>query len=146
MDEEKETFEYWPRFDSYIKTVARRANKRFMAMEETQSKHQAMFEENALICVRGKGGMFDQYPSDTLLILLDGKVFPLTDERLHDAMQKLPEQLLRILILKYVEQYNEKQIATELEVSVRTCYTRRTKALEELRKLLAEEEDYEETE
>lgn len=146
MDNENGTFEYWPYFDSYIKIAASRANKRFKRMEETQRKHQAMFEENALICVRRKGGIFDQYPSDTLLILLDGKVFPLTDERLHEAMQKLPEQLLRILFLKYVEQYNEKQIATELEVSVRTCYARRTKALDELRRLLAEEEHHEKTE
>lgn len=57
-------------------------------------------------------------------------------ERLIVAMQKLPERLMLVLQLFYVEELNLTEIAEVLEVSVPRVHQLRAKALKDLKKLM----------
>jgi len=57
-------------------------------------------------------------------------------ERLILAMQKLPERLMLVLQLFYVEELNLTEIAEVLEVSVPRVHQLRAKALKDLKKLM----------
>ena len=141
MKNEEETFEFWPRFDAYTKTVARRANSRYLQKQKTESKYIEIIDHDVLLCVMVNRETQDQYPSDRILVCAGGRVMELSDEQLGESMRQLPERMQWVLILKFARRCKEKQIASEMQVSVRSCYTLRKKAIDELRKMLEADND-----
>lgn len=141
MEPEQETYAFWPVFDSFIKKVARYANFRFFQMEQHVRKH-VKVTDHVLLCTQlDEQASDDGEALDTLYVYLKGKKYPLTDPELQAALQNLPEESLQILILKFWYEYRENEIAREMKLSIRSCYTKRKRALEQLRRIMEEEHE-----
>ena len=128
---------YWPMFDSYVKQVIK-ASKCSFIRQIVRNQKVSVIEDTIIVAHHE-----DDYPSDHFYLLVDGQTYKLDDPNLYQAMQQLPDKLQKVLILKFWHQNNEKQIAQEMKVSIRTCYTRRKKALSLLKQIM-ENEDHEE--
>ena len=124
----------WPMFDAYVKKVVYTANRSYDRQEVKRGKELAMGD--VVILSYMDEGRADSYPSDRNYLLINGKRLPLNDPALFDALQTLPEKLLQVLVMKFWYEYNENQIAADLKVSLRSCYTRRKKALALLRDIM----------
>ncbi len=135
-DQSKSERKYWPQFDAYVKQVIKAA-KCSLIRQEVRSKKVITFEDTIIVTCMDHGCEAD-YPSNHHQMYVDGERIPIDDERLYRALQKLPDNLLRVLILKFWRCNSEKEIADQFQISVRSCYTRRKKALEYL-KLYMEE-------
>ena len=71
--------------------------------------------------------------------MVDGMLYAVDDSALFDALQQLPDALLKVLVLKFWHQDSEKEIAQKMNVTIRSCYTRRKKALALLKSIMEEE-------
>lgn len=137
---EPETFELWPVFDAFVKVVARRANTRYFHRRKATANH-VTWTDHVIVCaLLDKKSVRDGDCFETLYVHQNGQRYPLSDPRLHDALQQLPEESLQILILKFWYECREDEIARRLKMSIRSCYTKRKRALEQLRKIMEEEE------
>ena len=73
--------------------------------------------------------------------MVDGMLYTVDNSALYDALQQLPDALLKVLVLKFWHQDSEKEIAQKMNVTIRACYTRRKKALALLKSIMEEELD-----
>ena len=101
----------WPRFDAYVKKVVRQASYGY-GRSEKKRKREVIVEDVVIVAYMDQGQL-DEYPSDRLYLLLDGEKYALKDLNLYDAMRKLPEKLLRVLVLKFWRRLTEDKIAEE---------------------------------
>lgn len=143
MEPEQETFELWPVFDAFVKVVARRANTRYFHKRETTDKHVTLMDPFVICAQIDKSEAMDKAPFETLYVYHNGHRYPITDPNLRVALQQLPEESLRILIFKFWHAYKEDEIAERMKLSIRSCYTKRKRALKQLREIM--EEEHEET-
>ncbi len=118
---------YWPQFDAYIKRVIKGA-KCNLVRQQVKAQNMISVDDDLLMALVDRGHVED-YPSDHYCLNLNGKAYSLDDEHLFRAMEQLPEKLVHVLVLKFWHQDSEKEIADHLQVSVRSCYTRRKQAL-----------------
>lgn len=126
----------WPKFDAYVKKVIKTSKCSFVRLLIRESKVPVL--DDKLILTHINSG-HDDYPSDHFYLLVDGKLYPVEDYILFEALQQLPDALLKILVLKFWHQDSEKEIAQKMNVTIRSCYTRRKKALALLKSIMEDE-------
>ncbi len=126
----------WPKFDAYVKKVIKTSKCSFVRLLIRESKVPVL--DDKLILAHINSG-HDDYPSDHFYLLVDGKLYPVEDYILFEALQQLPDALLKILVLKFWHQDSEKEIAQKMNVTIRSCYTRRKKALALLKSIMEDE-------
>lgn len=133
-NEQEQQYTLWPQFDAYVKKVVATANCGF---GRTLKKHSKEFASDEIIYLTDqRKSQNDDYPSDNNYILMNGKPYVINNDILYDAMRRLPERYKQVLILKFWNERSESDIAKELNVSVRSCYSRRQKALCLLRQMI----------
>ena len=126
----------WPKFDAYVKQVVHAAKVDYIRGQIRESKVPSVADEIIFAHTRRHE---DDYPSDHFYVIMDGIVYPMDDAALYDALQQLPDNMLRVLVLKFWHRDSEKEIAQKMNVTIRSCYTRRKKALALLRSILEDE-------
>ena len=82
----------------------------------------------------------DEYPSDSFVFSAFGYALHIRDELVAGAFVKLPEQEQQILILHYVATMADTNIGRLMGMSRSAVQRHRTKALNELRKRLEDDE------
>lgn len=133
------TRKYWPQFDAYIKRVVKRA-KCNLIRQQIKGQRVLVTEDDLLSALIDRGHEAD-YPSNHFCLSIEGKNYYLDDERLYRAIEQLPDQLVHILVLKFWNEDGEKDISRKTQISVRSCYTRRKKALEYVKRCMEELDD-----
>lgn len=116
----------WPKFDAYVKRVVRASNYSYIRMQLRNRKVPTV--QDSIIMAHMKSH-HDNYPSDHFYIFVDNVAYSINDPALFNAMQQLPDNLLKVLVLKFWHQESEKEIAQKMNVTIRSCYSRRKKAL-----------------
>ena len=125
----------WPKFDTYVKQVIKTSKFSFVRLQIRDS--QVPVVEDKLILAH-MHQQYDNYPSDHLYLIVDGMLYAVDDTILYDALQQLPDALLKVLVLKFWHRDSEKEIAQKMNVTIRSCYTRRKKALTLLKSIMEE--------
>ena len=127
------------RFDTYCKTVLRNEAKNYLRdlsrqrNRETQFSALSLHEMDKLCTV-------DEYPSDSILFTAYGYALHIRDELVSAVFASLPEQEQGILILHCVLKLADGEIGSLIGMSRSTVQRHRTKALNELRKRLEDNE------
>lgn len=133
-NEKEQQYTLWPQFDAYVKKVVATANCGF---GRTLKKHCKEFASDEIIYLADqRQSQNDEYPSDSNYIFANGKSYVINNDILYDAMRRLPERYKQVLILKFWNERSERDIAKELNVSIRSCYSRRQKAISLLRQMI----------
>lgn len=132
----------WPKFDAYIKQVIKKSKYSFVRLLIRDSKVPVLEDKLILAHMRPR---CDDYPSDHFYLVVDGILYAVDDSVLYEALQQLPDTLLKVLVLKFWHRDSEKEIAQKMNVTIRACYTRRKKALALLKSIM-EDETHEGTE
>ena len=78
----------------------------------------------------------DQYPSDYTTFSADGYALQISNERLANIIEKLPQPEQRLLILRFVLELNDREIGRMMRCSRSSIQRRRTSVLRNLRKQL----------
>lgn len=128
----------WPKFDAYVKQVIKTSKVSFVRLLIRESKVPPFEDKLILAHMKPRS---DEYPSDHLYLMVDGMLYTVDNSALYDALQQLPDALLKVLVLKFWHQDSEKEIAQKMNVTIRACYTRRKKALALLKSIMEEELD-----
>ncbi len=125
---------YWPQFDSYVKHSLRNAQINYY---HQQLRDQRVIADDDLVLMAClDSDEVDDYPSDHYRLYVNGVAYQMDDEELYKALQRLPDKLLQVLVLRFWHDNSETEIAQKLNMTVRSCYGRRKKALSILRELL----------
>ena len=123
------------RFDAFCKTVLRNEARTHLRDLGRQRNREIEFsalsqQEMDKLCT------VDEYPSDSFLFTAYGYALHIRDELVADAFASLPEQEQGILILHCVLELADGEIGGLVGMSRSAVQRHRTKALNELRKLL----------
>ena len=127
------------RFDTYCKVVLRNEAKNHLRdlsrqrNRETQFSALSQHEMDKLCTV-------DEYPSDSILFTAYGCTLHIRDELVAAAFAGLPEQEQGILILHCVLELADGEIGSLVGMSRSAVQRHRTKALNDLRKRLEDDE------
>lgn len=127
------------RFDTYCKVVLRNEAKNYlseMARHHDREKSLEALTQQEL----DKLSTVDHYPSDSILFTAYGCTLHIRDELVADAFASLPEQEQDILILHCVLELADGEIGSLVGMSRSAVQRHRTKALNELRKRLEDDE------
>lgn len=135
-DQSKPEYSYWPQFDAYIKKVIKRT-KASLIRQEARGKKVLTLKDTIILAYLDRGHEED-YPSDHYCLYMDGTEMQVDDEQLYLALQQLPDKLLHVIMLKFWRRESEKEISAQPQVSVRSCYARRKKALTLLKQYMEE--------
>ncbi len=127
------------RFDAYCKTVLRNEAKNYLRDLSRQWNREIQFSvlsshEMDKLCT------VDEYPSDITQFTVYGYTLHIRDELVADAFASLPEQEQGILILHCVLELADGEIGGLVGMSRSAVQRHRTKALNELRKRLEDDE------
>ena len=127
------------RFDAYCKTVLRNEAKNHLREQTRQRNRETQFSalsshEMDKLCT------VDEYPSDSILFTAYGYTLHIRDELVAAAFASLPEQEQGILILHCVLELADGEIGGLVGMSRSAVQRHRTKALNELRKRLEDDE------
>ena len=127
------------RFDTYCKAVLRNEAQNHLRDLSRQRNHETQFSalsqyEMDKLCT------VDEYPSDSILFTAYGCTLHIRDELVADAFASLPEQEQDILILHCVLELADGEIGSLVGMSRSAVQRHRTKALNELRKRLEDDE------
>lgn len=126
----------WPKFDAYVKQVVKTSKYSFIRLLIRESKVPTLDDKIILAHMSPRR---DDYPSDHFYLMVDGILYSVDDSALYEALQQLPDNLLKVLVLKFWHQDSEKEIAQKMNVTIRSCYTRRKKALALLKSIMEDE-------
>lgn len=135
-DQSKPEYTYWPQFDAYIKKVIKGA-RASLIRQEVRGKKVITLNDTIILTYLDHGHNED-YPSDHYCLYMDGTEMQVDDEQLYLALQRLSDKLLHVIMLKFWRRESEKEISAQLQVSVRSCYARRKKALMLLKQYMEE--------
>ena len=127
------------RFDAYCKTVLRNEAKNHLRDLSRQRNRETQFSalsphEMDKLCTG------DEYPSDSILFTVYGHPLHIRDELMAAAFASLPEQEQGVLILHCVLELADGEIGSLVGMSRSAVQRHRTKALNELRKRLEDDE------
>ncbi|MDD2981665.1 MAG: sigma-70 family RNA polymerase sigma factor [Hespellia sp.] len=117
-------------FDSFCKTVSRNFVRDLQRKENNRSKHFSQEPVDFLLELLGKR---DRYPSDHLMLYVEGMACTVNDEVLYDALKSLPEKQCKVLLLDFWYDATDEEIAKRLEVTTRTVYNLRQRAFRSIR-------------
>ncbi len=119
-------------YDSYAKTVMRNECR-----NATKARH--LRQERETVGAKAIQYLFDEqahidiYPSEHLMLANNAHLCVVTDERLYQAMLRLPCGHRDVLILEFWFGWTDLQIAQYLNVSKRTVYNWRQSAFRSIR-------------
>jgi RNA polymerase sigma factor (sigma-70 family) len=119
-------------FDSYCKTVIRNAGRNIYKRYKRQLQNEILMDFSV-------GGFLDEtaqdneFPSDSLSIMYEGKEFQVKSLELYEGLTQLPFPQLEVIILKYLCKHTDQQVADIIGTSARTVRNRRSRALNKLR-------------
>lgn len=119
-------------FDSYAKTVMRNECRDAVEQEKNKRKKEQAGTEKMQYLFELQIHE-DIYPSEHLVLQGKNYTCVVTDERLYNAMLKLPEAQREVLILDFWYGYTDIEIAALLHVTPRTIYNWRQKAFAAIR-------------
>ena len=85
-------------------------------------------------------GMTDEYDSDYSCFEVLGMKVKVNNEQLAEALKLLPEKKLDILLMFYFLEMSDAEIADLLQIDRTTSFRNRRKSLEEIKKILQEDE------
>ena len=127
------------RYDAFYKTVLR--NEAISYLESLGRRRERETEFSALPqSEMDKLCTLDEYPSDSILFTAYGCTLHIRDELVAAAFAGLPEQEQGILILHCVLELADGEIGSLVGMSRSAVQRHRTKALNELRKRLEDNE------
>lgn len=127
------------RFDAYCKVVLRNEAKDYLREQTRQQNRETQFSalsqhEMDKLCT------VDEYPSDSIMFTAYGYTLHIRDELVAEAFASLPEQEQGILILHCVLELADGEIGGLVGMSRSAVQRHRTKALNELRQRLEDDE------
>lgn len=117
-------------FDSFSKTVSRNYYRDLLRSEKRRDKN---YQEEPVEYLLELLGREDKYPSDSLVLYVDGHSCVVESETLYKALTSLPEKQRMVLLLDFWRDFTDEEIANRLEVTTRTVYNLRQRAYKAIR-------------
>lgn len=118
-------------FDSFCKAVSRNFCRNLKRARENQEKH---YTGEPVDHYFELDGYEDTYPSDVLVLYVDGYPCPFENDLLYQALSMLPEPQRKVLLLSFWCELTDKEIAKRMEVATRTVYNLRKRAFGAIKK------------
>ncbi len=122
-------------YDSYIKKVLR--NELCVIIRENKKRrgNEVLFSDLPDIMIAEWGG-FDDYPWEHSSFYVDGHTILVRNDRLAEALERLPKKECDILLMHYYLNMSDQEIAVRLKMPRRTVTNRRHITCRLLRKLM----------
>lgn len=127
-------------FDCLLKKVVRGIVKDYNKELSRRSKREVAFCELPELVLE-KLASWDEYETDYTAFNVCGMEIRVLDDKLADALKKLPEKKRNILLMFYYLEMSDTEIGELLNVDRTTSYRNRTSSLDEIRKIFKEETD-----
>lgn len=118
-------------FDSFCKTVSRNYSRNLKRAKQNHDKH---FTQEPMELLLEIWGEWDEYPIIPYTFHVNGRPCVIESETLYEALLSLPDKQRTVLLLDFWQDLTNQEIATEMEVSVRTVYNLRKRAFLAIRR------------
>jgi len=124
-------------FDSLCRKVLRGEARDYIRELSRLSEREVSFselseEQMERLCVP------DEYPSELYHFSVQGYPIAIRDDRLAEALSALPVEQREVVLLAYVLDMNDREIAEKLNVVQRTVQYRRTSSIKKMREKMME--------
>lgn len=126
-------------FDAFCKEVLRNTVFNYKRKKKRQSEREFVTPDPEQYLVAADA-VFDNYATDHLYISFDGRLYPLDNEILYNAMLTLPPHFLGVLLLKFWNGMKDASIAAYFNVTTRTVRSWRRRAINEMQRWYQESE------
>jgi len=120
-------------FDSYSKTVMKNICRNVIDAKKRRQENEMLGTEK-MQYLFDEQSIEDHYPSEHVLMGGDGHICVITTEWLYQAIIQLLEKQREVLILEYWYGMSRSEMGKLLNVSERTIYTWKQKAIKAIRK------------
>lgn len=118
-------------FDSYCKSVLDNTSKYLLRKTGTRAQREEIHDPDAMIDLFPQE---DEYPSNRFIVFADELTCEVHSETVYKALMSMPEKQRKVLILDFWHDWQDKQIAEYLEVTLRTVYNLRQRAYRTIRR------------
>ena len=126
-------------FDSYCKKVLRYKARTCYSRIQEQAEREVSFSELSAREL-SELAVEDEYFTDAYVFDVLGESVGITDADLAEALTTLPADRRDIVLMSYLFDMTDKQIAEKLNMARRTVTHKRTSTLTELKKIMESEE------
>ena len=117
-------------FDSFCKKVSCNFLRNLERAESNRTKH---YSDEPVEYLLEFVGHADEYPSDSLVLDLDGYSCMMESEILFEALLALKVKERQVLLYSFWREFTDVEISKEMEVTARTVYNLRQRAYSKIR-------------
>jgi len=127
-------------FDSFCKkTIKLTARTYFRSLSRRRKREVSISELSTQ--EMAKLSVTDRYPSEMFSFNVLGYDIDVSDEQLAEALTAIPADRRDIILLAFFLGMNDREIAEQLNIVRRTVAARRTKTLQEIKKIMEDKAD-----
>lgn len=122
-------------FDCLSKKVINAVVKTYHRDMRRRNKHEAPFSDFQNLEI-SMIGVFDTYGCEHTAFNVLGEKVSVSDDKLVEALKKLPEKKLDIIMMFYFMDMSDMEIAEMLELNRSTVYRHRINTLKQIKKMM----------